>query len=179
MTEPSLKKHYTDSVLPEMVKNRELKNNLQVPRLEKIVINSGVGVSADKNRINDVAEDIGKITGQKPVLTKARISISNFKLREGMPIGVKVTLRGSSMWEFFLRFLAVALPNLRDFQGMPKRLDGCGKYTFGISDHTIFPEIKMEGVKVTTGMDITFVTSAKNDDEGSELLTLLGMPFRK
>jgi len=154
------------------------KNVFQVPRLEKIVINSGVGVVSDKNRIKEVAEDVGRISGQQPVIVKARMSISNFKLREDMPIGVKVTLRGTRMWDFLLRLLAVALPNIRDFRGVPHRLDGRGNYTLGVTDHTIFPEIKMEGVKNTTGMDISFVTSANNDDEGKELLSLLGMPFR-
>ncbi|MBT3470385.1 MAG: 50S ribosomal protein L5 [Opitutae bacterium] len=179
MSAPELKTLYTEKVRPEIMSLRGHKNALQVPRLEKIVINSGVGAVSEKNRVNEVADDIGRIAGQKPIITKARLSISNFKLREGMPIGVKVTLRGNQMWEFFLRILAVALPNIRDFQGINKRLDGQGNYTLGISDHTIFPEIRMEGVKHTTGMDISFVTNAKNDDEGGELLTLLGMPFRK
>ena len=179
MSAPELKTLYTEKARPEIMSLRGHKNALQVPRLEKIVINSGVGAVSEKNRVNEVADDIGRIAGQKPIITKARLSISNFKLREGMPIGVKVTLRGNQMWEFFLRILAVALPNIRDFQGINKRLDGQGNYTLGISDHTIFPEIRMEGVKHTTGMDISFVTNAKNDDEGGELLTLLGMPFRK
>jgi large subunit ribosomal protein L5 len=179
MSAPELKVLYTETVRPEIMTRRGHKNALQVPRLEKIVINSGVGAVSEKNRVNEVAEDIGRIAGQKPIITKARLSISNFKLREGMPIGVKVTLRGNQMWEFFLRILAVALPNIRDFQGINKRMDGHGNYTLGISDHTIFPEIRMEGVKHTTGMDISFVTNANNDDEGGELLTLLGMPFRK
>jgi large subunit ribosomal protein L5 len=179
MSAPELKALYTETVRPEIMTRRGYKNALQVPRLEKIVINSGVGAVSEKNRVNEVAEDIGRIAGQKPIITKARLSISNFKLREGMPIGVKVTLRGNQMWEFFLRILAVALPNIRDFQGINKRMDGHGNYTLGISDHTIFPEIRMEGVEHTTGMDISFVTNANNDDEGGELLTLLGMPFRK
>lgn len=179
MSQPELKKLYTEKLRPAIMKERGHKNELQVPRLEKIVINSGVGVVNEKNRVNEVAEDIGRIAGQQPVITKARISISNFKLREGMPIGVKVTLRGNSMWEFLLRLLAVALPNIRDFQGVPRRLDGQGNYTLGITDHTIFPEIKMEGVKYTTGMDITFVTSASNDEDGKDLLSRFGMPFRK
>jgi large subunit ribosomal protein L5 len=179
MSEPHLKKYYRENVRPEIIKRRSFCNDLQAARLEKIVINSGVGVSTDKNRINDVVEDITKISGQKPVITKARVSISNFKLREGMPIGVKVTLRGNAMWEFLLRLVAVALPNIRDFQGIPKKLDGRGNYTLGINDHTIFPEIKMEGVKIQTGMDICFVTTAEDDEQGRELLELLGMPFRK
>ena len=179
MSEPQLKSQYKEQVRPEIIKRRNFSNELQAARLEKIVINSGVGVTSDKNRVQDVADDITKISGQCPVITKARVSISNFKLREGMPIGVKVTLRGNSMWEFLLRLLATALPNIRDFQGVPKKLDGKGNYTLGISDHTIFPEIKMEGVKHTTGMDISFVTTAPDDDQGQELLSLLGMPFRK
>jgi len=179
MSEPQLKTHYKESVRPEIIKRRSLKNIHQAASLEKIVINSGVGATSDKNRIQDVADEIGQIAGQRPVITNARVSISNFKLREGMPIGVKVTLRGNTMWEFLLRLLATALPNIRDFQGVPKKLDGQGNYTLGITDHTIFPEIKMEGIKQTTGMDISFVTSAKDDDQGQELLSLLGMPFRK
>ena len=179
MSEPHLKKYYRENVRPEILKRRSFKNDLQAARLEKIVINSGVGASSDKNRITDVRDDIAKISGQQPVITKARVSISNFKLREGMPIGVKVTLRGNSMWEFLLRLIAVSLPNIRDFQGIPKKFDGQGNYTLGISDHTIFPEIKMEGVKHQTGMDICFVTTADNDEQGRELLELLGMPFRK
>ena len=179
MSEPHLKKYYRENVRPEILKRQSFKNDLQAARLEKIVINSGVGATSDKNRINDVRDDIAKISGQQPVITKARVSISNFKLREGMPIGVKVTLRGNAMWEFLLRLIAVSLPNIRDFQGIPKKFDGTGNYTLGISDHTIFPEIKMEGVKFQTGMDICFVTTADNDEQGKELLELLGMPFRK
>ena len=178
MSQPELKKLYAEKVRPDIMSLRGHKNVFQVPRLEKIVINSGVGVVSDKNRIKEVAEDVGRISGQQPVIVKARMSISNFKLREDMPIGVKVTLRGTRMWDFLLRLLAVALPNIRDFRGVPRRLDGRGNYTLGVTDHTIFPEIKMEGVKNTTGMDISFVTSANNDDEGKELLSLLGMPFR-
>ena len=179
MSQPELKKLYQEKIRPDIMKERGHKNELQVPRLEKIVINSGVGVTNEKNRVNDVAEEIGRIAGQLPVITNARLSISNFKLREGMPIGVKVTLRGNSMWEFLLRLLAVALPNIHDFQGVPRRLDGQGNYTLGITDHTIFAEIRMEGVKHTTGMDISFVTSATDDDAGKDLLSRLGMPFRK
>ena len=152
---------------------------MQVPKVTKIVLNSGVGSSNDKNVINDIAKDLGLITGQKPIITLSRLSISNFKLREGMPVGVKVTLRGNSMWEFLYRMITVALPLIRDFRGIGKKMDGLGNYTLGIADHTIFPEINVDTHKHLVGMDISIVTTASNDDEGLELLTLLGMPFRK
>jgi large subunit ribosomal protein L5 len=161
------------------MKSRGYKNVMQVPKIEKIVLNSGVGATSDKNVLNDIVKDLSLITGQKPVVTKARVSISNFKLREGMPVGVKVTLRGNSMWEFFYRLLSVSLPLIRDFRGIRKKLDGHGNYSLGITDHTIFPEINVDTHKHTVGMDVCIVTSASTDEEGLELLTLLGMPFRR
>jgi large subunit ribosomal protein L5 len=161
------------------MKSRGYKNVMQVPKIAKIVLNSGVGTSSDKNVINDIAKDIGLITGQKPIITKARLSISNFKLREGMSVGVKVTLRGKSMWEFLYRLISVSLPLIRDFRGIGKKMDGHGNYTLGITDHTIFPEINVDTHKHLVGMDVSIVTTASNDEEGLELLTLLGMPFRK
>ncbi|MDA0346143.1 MAG: 50S ribosomal protein L5 [Verrucomicrobia bacterium] len=179
MNQPALKTTYNEQIVPALIKSRGYKNVMQVPKVTKIVLNSGVGSSNDKNVINDIAKDLGLITGQKPVITLSRVSISNFKLREGMPVGVKVTLRGNSMWEFLYRMITVSLPLIRDFRGIGKKLDGRGNYTLGIADHTIFPEINVDTHKHLVGMDVCIVTSASTDDEGLELLTLLGMPFRK
>jgi large subunit ribosomal protein L5 len=179
MSKPTLKKYYAEEVVPALKKSRGYKNVHEVPAIEKVVINSGINAALDKVAVQDTLRDIGLIAGQKPVITKARTSISNFKLREGMPVGVKVTLRGNQMYEFLYRLLAVALPSIRDFRGVPTKLDGRGNYNLGIGDHTIFPEISIENVKRTVGMDITIVTTAKNDAEGAELLRLMGMPFRK
>ncbi len=179
MTQPTLKTVYNDDIVPALMKSLGYKNKLQVPKIEKIVLNSGVGATKDKSVINEVAKDIGLITGQKPIITRSRKSISNFKLREDMPVGVKVTLRGNQMWEFLYRLISVSLPIIRDFRGIGKKMDGRGNYSLGIVDHTIFPEISVEGHKNLTGMDISIVTTAQTDAEGLELLTLLGMPFRK
>ncbi|MCZ6671384.1 MAG: 50S ribosomal protein L5 [Verrucomicrobia bacterium] len=179
MNQPSLKTTYLEQIVPALMKSRGYNNQLQVPKIQKIVLNSGVAATSDKNVINDIAKDFALITGQKPIITHARLSISNFKLREGMPIGVKVTLRGNSMWEFFYRLITVSLPLIRDFRGIRNKMDGRGNYTLGISDHTIFPEINIDTHKHTVGMDVSIVTTAESDDEGLELLTLLGMPFRK
>lgn len=179
MNQPALKTIYTEQIVPALMKSRGYKNVMQVPKLDKIVLNSGVGTNNDKNVLNDIVKDFGLITGQKAVVTRARKSISNFKLREGMPVGVKVTLRGNQMWEFLYRLITVSLPLIRDFRGVRKKLDGRGNYTLGISDHTIFPEINVDTHKHTVGMDVCIVTTATSDDEGAELLTLLGMPFRK
>jgi large subunit ribosomal protein L5 len=176
---PALKRHYLDTVVPELTKTRGYRNALQVPRLVKISINSGIKADADKNQINDFARDLGLISGQKPVLAKSKKSVANFKLRQGKVVGVHVTLRGHAMWEFLYRLLAVALPTIRDFRGVSTRLDGQGNYNLGITDFTIFPEIAVESVKKHMGLDITFVTTAETDDEGRELLRLLGMPFRR
>lgn len=176
---PALKQRYIDVVIPALQKSRGYSNLHEVPKLTKITINSGVKSDADKNQLNDVARDLGLIAGQRPVFAKAKKSVANFKLRQGQVVGVHVTLRGEAMWEFLCRLLAVALPTIRDFRGVPMRLDGQGNYNLGISDFTIFPEIAVENVKKGMGMDITFVTTAQNDDEGRELLSLLGMPFRR
>src|SRR5215216_1561474 len=176
---PSLKKIYTEQVVPELVKSRGYKNKHQVPKIVKINLNTGIDAEADKNQIADVARDIGNIAGQKPVLRKSRKAIASFKLREGQVVGCSVTLRGNAMWEFLYRLLAVALPTIRDFRGVPSKLDGQGNYNLGITDHTIFPEISVESVKKHMGLDITIVTTAQTDDEGRELLRLLGMPFRR
>lgn len=179
MYQPFLKQQYRETIAPELQKELGLKNVHQVPALTKIVINTGLEATLDKNAVEETIRDITNISGQKPIVTRARKSISNFKVREGMPLGVKVTLRGNSMYEFLARLLVVALPGIRDFRGIPTRMDGNGNYTLGITDHTIFPEISMDGNKRTVGMDITFVTSATNDKDGQELLKKLGMPFRK
>lgn len=176
---PSLKKAYLEQVVPELVKSRGYKNKHQVPKIVKINVNTGIDAEADKNQIADIARDIGNIAGQKPVLTKSRKAIASFKLRENQTVGCTVTLRGNTMWEFLYRLLAVALPTIRDFRGVPPKLDGQGNYNLGITDFAIFPEITIENVKKTMGLDITIVTTAKNDEEGRELLKLLGMPFRR
>jgi large subunit ribosomal protein L5 len=176
---PSLKKHYVEQVVPELMKLRGYHNRHEVPRLLKITINTGIDAEADKNAIADTQKDLGTLAGQKPVLAMSRKAIANFKLKKGQPVGCHVTLRGPSMWEFLFRLLAVALPTIRDFRGMSPKLDGQGNYTIGITDHTIFPEISVDSVKKHIGLDITIVTSAGTDDEARDLLRLLGMPFRR
>jgi large subunit ribosomal protein L5 len=176
---PSLKKLYTEHVVPELVKSRGYKNKHQVPQLVKINLNTGIDADADKNQITDIARDMGLIAGQKPVLSKSRKAIANFKLKPNQIVGCHVTLRGAPMWEFLQRLLAVALPTIRDFRGVGAKLDGQGNYNLGITDFSIFPEITVENVKKSMGLDITIVTTAKTDEEGRELLKLLGMPFRR
>jgi large subunit ribosomal protein L5 len=176
---PTLKKLYSEQIVPELVKSRGYKNKHEVPKLVKISLNTGIDADADKNQIADIARDIGAIAGQKPILNRSRKAIANFKLKPNQIVGCSVTLRGNSMWEFFYRLLAVALPTIRDFRGVPSKLDGQGNYSIGITDHTIFPEISVENVKKHMGLDITIVTTAETDDEGRELLRLLGMPFRR
>jgi large subunit ribosomal protein L5 len=176
---PTLKKLYVEQVAPELVKSRGYKNKHQVPKIAKIVVNTGIDAEADKNQIADVQRDLAQITGQKPVLTKSKKAISNFKLRQGQVVGCCVTLRSNNMWEFLYRLLAVALPSIRDFRGVSPKLDGQGNYNLGITDHSIFPEINLEAIKKHMGLDITIVTTAESDDEGRELLRLLGMPFRR
>ena len=178
-TAPTLKKLYNEQVFPELMKLRGYKNKHQVPKIVKINLNSGIDAEADKNQIADVQRDLSLIAGQKPVLSKTRKAISNFKLKENQVVGCHVTLRGDSMWEFLYRLLAVALPTIRDFRGVSPKLDGQGNYNLGISDFTIFPEITVENVKKSMGLDITIVTTAETDDEGRDLLRLLGMPFRR
>jgi large subunit ribosomal protein L5 len=178
-SKPTLKALYDEKIIPELKKTKGYKNLHEIPKVTKVVINSGIGTKHDKQYLEDATRDITLITGQKPVVTKARISVSNFKLREGMPVGVKVTLRGSNMWEFLFRLINLSLPAIRDFRGVSAKLDGNGNYTLGITDHTIFPEISGDAKHINLGMDITIVTSAKTDDEGRELLKLIGVPFRK
>lgn len=178
-TSPSLKAIYTEQVVPALTKSRGYKNKHNVPQVTKVVLNTGIDTNADKNQISDIQRDLGLIAGQKPVLTKAKKAISNFKLRQGQVVGCCVTLRGKAMWEFLYRMLAVSLPTIRDFRGVSTKLDGNGNYNLGITDFTIFPEITIENVKTNMGLDITIVTTAETDDEGRELLKLLGMPFRR
>lgn len=176
---PYLKKHYLEKVVPELRKSRGYKNVHEVPGLKKIVLNSAFKAEADKGHIAEVVKELTKLSGQKPVITKAAKSVANFKVRQGMPLGCMVTLRGARMWEFLLRLTAVALPMIRDFRGTSNRLDGRGNYSLGIADHTIFPETQADGSqRANIGLDISIVTTAKTDDEARELLRLLGMPFR-
>jgi large subunit ribosomal protein L5 len=178
-TVPPLKKVYTEQVVPALMASRGYKNRHQVPKLVKISLNTGINADADKNMIADTAKDMALIAGQKPVLNKSRKAIANFKLKQGQVVGCSVTLRGDRMWHFLMRLLAVALPTIRDFRGVPNKLDGQGNYNIGITDHTIFPEISVESAKRHLGLDITLVTTAQTDDEARELLKLLGMPFRR
>ena len=179
MKTPELKKVYQENVVPALMKELGYKNVHQVPKIEKIVLNSSFGAEMDKNGITDLRNDIANLAGQAPVIVKAKISVSNFKLRQGMPVGVKVTLRGNQMWEFLYRMIAISLPNIRDFRGVRSKLDGNGNYSLGITDHSIFPEIKVERQRVNTGMDISIVTTAQCDEDAVALLKGLGMPFRK
>jgi large subunit ribosomal protein L5 len=172
---------YKNQILPELVKKLNRTNVLSLPRLQKIVVNMGVGKALqDKNRMEAAVTDLTMITGQKAQVTKSRIAVSGFRLRENSDIGCRVTLRGRRMYEFLDRLIALALPRVRDFRGVnPKSFDGNGNYTMGLSEQLIFPEIDPDKVNFTQGMDITFVTSTRNDDEARELLKAFGMPFRE
>jgi len=176
---PRLRARYREELVPALKAQLGLINKMQVPRLEKVVVNMGVGDAVKDGRLLDAAlEDLATITGQKAVVTKARKSIAGFKLREGMAIGAKVTLRGAYMWEFVDRLVSLALPRIRDFRGLsPTAFDGHGNYTLGVTEQLIFPEIDYDKVVKVTGMDITIVTTAKTDDEGRALLAALGFPF--
>jgi large subunit ribosomal protein L5 len=178
---PRLKARYRDEIVPELRKDGAYTNPMQVPGLVKIVVNMGVGQAAKDSKLMDGAvRDLTLITGQKPLVQKARKSIAQFKLREGMPIGAKVTLRGDRMWEFLDRLLSLALPRIRDFRGLSDRqFDGNGNYTFGLTEQSVFHEIDPDSIDRPRGMDITVVTSAKTDDEGRVLLKALGFPFRQ
>src|SRR3984957_7392881 len=174
-----LKKRYLEKVKPELQKKFGIPNVMMIPKVLKIVINMGVAEpSKDKNALQDCINEMAQLSGQKPIVTKAKKAISNFKLREGQPIGIKVTLRGQRMYEFMDRFFNLACPRIRDFRGFPTKCDGRGNYTLGIDDQQVFPDINLDAVKKTQGMHITFVTSAKNDEECVELLRLLGLPFK-
>ena len=176
-----LQEKYNNSVQAELQNKFNFKSSMQIPRLDKIVINMGCGDAVENSKVlDDAVEDLTIIAGQKPVVTKAKKSIANFKLREGMPIGCKVTLRGEKMYEFFDKLVSIALPRVRDFHGVnPNAFDGRGNYTLGVKEQLIFPEINFDKVKKIRGMDIVVVTTAANDEEGRALLTLMGMPFRK
>jgi large subunit ribosomal protein L5 len=178
MIKSSLYEQYKNEVAPKMMSSRGYKNPLQVPKLEKIVINTGVGTSKDREVLQMAVDTLAQITGQRPVITKSRKNISNFKLRVGMQVGACVTLRKGVMYNFLQRLINVVLPRVRDFRGIPaKSFDGAGNYTFGIDDQSVFTEIELDKIKHTIGMSITIVTSARTDEEAKELLTLLGIPF--
>ncbi|NJM56074.1 MAG: 50S ribosomal protein L5 [Verrucomicrobiae bacterium] len=175
---PRIEAKYAEEIRPALMKGGKYSNIHEVPKLQKIVINMGVSSKHEKTAVDDAAKELGMIAGQKPVITKSRKSIANFKLRENQPVGCFVTLRRGTMYEFFDRLVSSALPRIRDFRGIsPRKFDGRGNYSLGVADQTIFPEIELDKIKRTQGMDITFVTTAKNDKDALELLKLLGMPF--
>jgi len=180
-TPPRLKTRYRDEIAPALREQFSFGNVMQIPGVTKVVVNMGVGEAArDAKLIDGAVRDLTVITGQKPQIRRATISIAQFKLREGMPIGAKVTLRGDRMWEFLDRLLSVALPRIRDFRGLsPAQFDGRGNYTFGVTEQSIFPEIDYDKIDRTRGMDITVVTTACTDDEGRALLRQLGFPFKE
>jgi large subunit ribosomal protein L5 len=173
-----LKEKYNKDVLPKLVSARGYKNKMQAPRMVKIVVNMGINSAVEKDVVKVLANDLALITGQFPVICRARKSIANFKLREGMPVGVRVTLRGDRMFEFFDRLVNVVLPRMRDFRGVsPEAFDGRGNYAIGFAEQTIFPEINVDSVKKVQGMNVVIVTTAVTNDEARELLRLMGMPF--
>lgn len=179
--EPRLKKHYREGVIPALLEQFEFSNVMLVPRMTKIVVNTSMKEAIQSVKVLDnAAEELALITGQKPIIRRARRSIATFKLREGMPIGAKVTLRRTMMWEFLDRLITVAIPRIRDFRGLnPDSFDGRGNYSMGITEQIVFPEIDYDMIKRTNGMNITFVTTARTDQEARELLRSLGMPFSK
>jgi large subunit ribosomal protein L5 len=176
-----LKERYQNEVVPALMKTLDLSNIMEVPHIEKVVVNIGLGEALDNAKALDAAVvDLTSITGQKPIVTKARKSIANFKLREGRAIGAKVTLRGDRMWSFLDRMMNIALPRVRDFRGVSAdSFDGRGNYTLGLREQLVFPEIEYDKIDKLRGLEVTIVTSARNDDHGRQLLRLLGMPFRK
>lgn len=178
---PRLKERYEDEIRDQIRKELGLGNIMQVPRLSKIVVNMGAGdAAADAKLINGVVEDLRIITGRQPKVNRARKSVSNFKIREGQPIGASVTLRGERMWEFFDRLIALTIPRIRDFRGLnPKGFDGRGNYSFGVTEQLVFPEIDYDKVMKVRGLDITLVTTAETDDQGMALLGAFGFPFRR
>jgi large subunit ribosomal protein L5 len=175
-----LKERYREEIVPALKERFEYENHMQIPRLEKIVVNMGVGEAPQNGRALDGAmDDLARITGQKPQLRRARKSVAGFKIREGMPVGARVTLRGERMWEFLDRLISVALPRVRDFRGIsPSSFDGRGNFALGLREQIIFPEISYDAIDATRGLDVAVVTTAKTDEEARELLRLLGMPFR-
>ena len=180
-TAPRLKQKYQDEIRASLKSGLGLDNPMQVPKIEKIVINMGVGRATQQpSLLEGAVADLTKISGQKPIITKAKDSIAGFKLREGQSIGCKVTLRGDRMWEFLDRLMSVALPRIRDFRGLsPRQFDGRGNYTFGLTEQVMFPEVDQDKIDRPRGMDVTIVTSAVDDEGGRALLTLLGMPFKE
>jgi large subunit ribosomal protein L5 len=177
---PRLKEKYVQEAKPRLRERFAIDNDMATPRLVKVVVNMGVGKAVEnKARVEAAARDMATITGQQPTIRKSREAISAFKLREGMPIGCAVTLRGDRMWEFADRLISVVLPRIRDFRGVKDRLDGRGNYTLGLAEQTVFPEIEFDKVEFVQGMDITFVTTAKSDERGYHLLRELGMPFQQ
>jgi large subunit ribosomal protein L5 len=177
----ALKERYETEVAPALMKALNLDNVMEIPRINKIVVNIGVGEALENAKALDAAvSDMTQITGQKPIITKARLSIANFKLREGRAIGVKVTLRGQKMWAFLDRLMNVALPRVRDFRGIsPDAFDGRGNYTLGLREQLVFPEIEYDKIDKLRGLEVSIVTTARTDDEARQLLQMLGMPFRK
>lgn len=177
---PRLQARYRDKVVPALQQEFQYQNPMMIPRLRKVVINMGVGKAVEnKARMEAATKDLAAIAGQKPRVNLARTSVAGFKLREGYAIGCSVTLRGARMWEFVDRLITIGIPRIRDFRGLPTKLDGRGNYTMGLSEQSVFPEIQLDRVEFVQGMDITFVTSAGTDKEGLSLLANLGMPFRK
>lgn len=177
---PRRQQMYREKVIATLLSEFDYPNPMMVPRLQKIVINMGVGQAVEnKNRMEAAVKDLTAISGQKPLIRKARVAVSGFRLRIGYAVGVAVTLRGSRMWEFLDRLITLAIPRIRDFRGLPKKLDGRGNYTMGLSEQSVFPEIQLDKVEFVQGMDITFVTDAHTDKEGVALLTQLGLPFQK
>ena len=173
-----LQENYNKNIVEQLMKGGKYANRMQVPKVEKVVINMGVNSKHDKDVINEAQAELATITGQKPIVTYAKKSVANFHVREGMPVGCKVTLRGKRMYEFLERLLNAALPRIRDFRGVnPRGFDGRGSYTMGVKDQTIFPEVELDKIKHHLGMDVTIVTTANTDAEAKELLKLLGMPF--
>ncbi len=177
---PRLYTKYVSEVVPALKEKRGYTNVHQIPRIEKIVVNMGVNSSAEKGSLEEAVKDLSAITGRKPVISKSKKSVASFKLREGQPIGCRVTLRREAMYEFFDRLVTASLPRIRDFRGIsPRQFDGRGSFSMGLPDQTIFPEIELDKIKRQQGMDITIVTSAKNNEEAYDLLKLMGMPFAK
>jgi large subunit ribosomal protein L5 len=181
VSDPRLKTLYAEQIAPRLKDELGLANVMEIPRLEKIVVNMGVGEAVqDRKLVDSAMDELTLITGQKPKMNRSRKSIANFKVREGMPVGVSVTMRGPRMWEFLDRLLAIAIPRVRDFRGLnPKSFDGRGNYTFGVTEQLIFPEVDFDQVSSTRGMDITICTTATNDEHARALLDAFGFPFRK
>jgi len=176
-----LAKEYRKEILPQLMEKFDYNNVMEAPKLEKIIVNVGLGDAKEDTKLLDtVVDEIARITGQSPTVTRAKKSIANFKIREGMPVGIKVSLRGEQMFEFLYKLINVTMPRIRDFRGIsPKSFDGRGNYSLGISEHTVFPEINIDDVDDVHGMEITIVTSAETDEEAFELLSIMGMPFKK